>query len=211
MLSPQEPMLLEALTPLPSCGETSFLRHAHQLEAVRALLPSLDRGGPLSCWSAGCASGAEPLSLAMVLREAGRSGDRIVATDSSPAELEAARAATYGEWTLRRVDGPRRARWFHRVGAGWRPAAELRAMVDYRWHDLCAEPPPGRFDLVLCRNVLIYFDAAGAARALDRLLSAVRPGGLLLLGPVELPLARDLPAEPIRLGEATLLRRPLDA
>jgi len=83
--------------------------------------------------------------------------------------------------------------------------------VEYRHHDLCEEPPPWRFDLVLCRNVLIYFDAAGAVRAIERLLSAVRPGGLLLLGPVELPLARDLPAEPVRRGGATLLRRRLDA
>jgi len=204
-------MTLETLTAIPSCGETSFFRHVGQLEAVRALLPSLDQGGPLLCWSAGCASGAEPLSLAMVLREAGRSGDRVIATDSSPGELEAARAACYGEWSMRRVDGRRRARWFRPGAAGWRPVAELRQMVEYQCHDLCAEPPPWRFDLVLCRNVLIYFDAAGVARTLDRLLSAVRPGGLLVLGPVELPLARGLPAEPVRLGGATLLRRPLDS
>lgn len=211
MLTSQDAMLLETLTAIPPCGETSFFRHGDQLEAVRALLPTLDQGGPLRCWSAGCASGAEPLSLAMLLREAGRSGDRILATDSSSAELLAARAACYAEWTLRRVDERRRARWFHPGAAGWRPVADLREMVDYRHHDLCGEPPPGRFDLVLCRNVLIYFDGAGAARALDRLLSAVRPGGLLVLGPVELPLARALPAEPVRLGGATLLRRPLDA
>jgi len=211
MLTSRNAMLLESLTAIPPCGETSFFRHGDQLEAVRWLLPSLDQGGPLRCWSAGCASGAEPLSLALLLCEAGRSGDRILATDSSSAELESARAACYAEWTMRRVDEQRRARWFRPGAAGWRPVAELRQMVDYRRHDLCAEPPPpGRFDLVLCRNVLIYFDAAGAARALERLLSAVRPGGLLVLGPVELPLARSLPAEPVRLGGATLLRRRLD-
>lgn len=204
-------MTTETLTAIPSCGETCFLRHGEQLEALRSLLPSLDQGGPLLCWSAGCASGAEPLSLAMLLREAGRSGDRILATDSSAAELGAARAACYGDWTLRRVDEGRRARWFLPTGAGWRPVAELREMVEYRLHDLRSDPPPWGFDLVVCRNVLIYFDGAGALRALDRLLSAVRPGGLLLLGPVELPLARSLPAEPVRVGGATLLRRRLDA
>ncbi len=204
-------MNLESLTAIPPCGETCFLRHAEQLEALRSLLPALDQGEALSCWSAGCASGAEPLSLAMLLREAGRSGDRILATDCSAEELAAARAARYGDWVLRRLDQARRDRWFHRGDAGWEPARELREMVDYRLHDLRSEPPPWRFDLVLCRNVLIYFDAAGARRALDRLLSALRPGGLLLLGPVELPLARDLPAEELRVGRATLLRRPADA
>jgi len=202
-------MTLDSLTAIPPCGETSFFRHGDQLEAVRQLLPSLDQGGPLLCWSAGCASGEEPLTLAMMLREAGRSGDRIIATDSSAAALEAARAGRYQAWTMRRVDEARRARWFLPAGAGWRPVPELREMIDYRQHDLAAEPPPWRFDLVLCRNVLIYFDTAGASRALDALLSAVRQGGLLVLGPVELPLARELPVEAVRIAGATLLRRPV--
>lgn len=201
-------MKLDALTALPPCGETSFFRHGDQLDAVRELLPSLDQGGPLLCWSAGCASGEEPLSLAIVFREVGRSGDRIIATDASGAALEAARAGRYQAWTMRRVDETRRARWFLPAGAAWQPVDELREMIDYRQHDLAAEPPPWRFDLVMCRNVLIYFDAAGAGRALAALLSAVRPGGLLVLGPVELPLARALPVEPVRVGGAILLRRP---
>lgn len=204
-------MNLESLTAIPPCGETSFLRHREQLEALRVLLPTLDQGAPLHCWSAGCASGAEPLSLAMLLRESGRRGDRILATDLSAAELASAGAARYGEWMLRRLDPARRARWFRRDDRGWEPVEELRRMVEYRLHDLRGEPPAGRFDLVACRNVLIYFDGAGALRAMERLLSAVRPGGLLLLGPVELPLARTLSAEPVRVGGATLLRRRLDA
>jgi len=188
-------------------GESSFFRHPEQLEALAGLLPALEQGGPLLCWSAGCAGGEEPYSLAIALLEAGRGGDRIIATDLSAEALARARAARYEPWALRRVEGPRRERWFRPADGRLEVVEPVRDLVELRRHNLARDEPPWRFDAVLCRNVLIYFEPAAAARALERLWGAVRPGGLLLLGPVELPLASGLPAEWIEQPGATLLRK----
>jgi chemotaxis protein methyltransferase CheR len=105
------------------------------------------------------------------------------------------------------VDEPRRERWFRPAEGRLEVARAARDLVELGRHNLAREEPPGRFDLVLCRNVLIYFEPAAAARALLRLWGAVRPGGILLLGPVELPLAPGLAAEWIERPGATLLRK----
>jgi len=87
-------------------------------------------------------------------------------------------------------------------------APAVREPVELLRHNLVAEPPPGSgFDVVLCRNVLIYFDPVLAAEVLYRLLGATRPGGLLVLGPVELPLAAQVDVEWVEAEGASLLRR----
>ena len=83
---------------------------------------------------------------------------------------------------------------------------EVRALVELRRHNLVTDPaPPGPFDVVLCRNVLIYFDPRTAGAVLRRLAGALRPGGVLVLGPVELPLASGIDLEWVEEDEATLL------
>lgn len=193
-------------------GETYFFRHPEQLAALSGLLDEAAPGGrPLTIWSAGCASGEEPYGLAMLLLEAGRGGvaDRILATDVSARALEAARAARYGGWSLRRTDAALRSRWFREAGPRLTVAPQVRERVSFSRHNLVLEPPPGAgFDVVVCRNVLIYFSPATAAQVLARLVEAVRPGGYLLLGPVEEPLAAGLPLLRVERPGATLLRRP---
>ena len=188
-------------------GETSFWRHAEGLLALAARLAR--RPEPLSIWSAGCATGEEPYSLALALREAGRDrpGDRILATDLSVRALERARAGRYRARALRRLPPGLAGRWLEAGEHGARIDPALAAPVAFLRHNLLDEPPPGPFDAVVCRNVLIYFEPAVAAQALTRLAGALRPGGVLLLGPVELPLAARLGLEMIEEGGATLLRR----
>jgi chemotaxis protein methyltransferase CheR len=200
----RDPAALQALVEHAVVTETFFWRHHDQLAALSALAARAP--GPLSIWSAGCASGEEPYSVAMVLLEAGRRavGDRILATDVSERMLAAARSATYGAWTMRHLPAPLARRWI----PGGRVAEAVRARVELRRHNLVADPPPGAFDVVLCRNVLIYFDPAVAAAVVRGLAEAVRPGGLLVLGPVELALATPLGLEWVDEGDATLLRRP---
>lgn len=205
----RDPAALAALLEHAVVGETHFFRHPEQLALLAARLAPAPE--PLAIWCAGCASGEEPYSLAIALLEAGRDhpADAILATDVSERALAAAREAAYGRKALRHAPAAALARWFT-DGPARRPVAAVRARVRLARHNLVADPPPpGPFDAVVCRNVLIYFEPATAAAVLYRLLSAVRPGGLLLLGPVELPLASALPVEWVEEGGATLVRRPL--
>jgi len=207
-----EARCVTALVEAAVVSETYFFRHPEQLELIREhLLAPAPRDRPLAVWSAGCATGEEPYSLAMALLDAGRAacGDRILATDVSGRALQVARAARYGSWSLRRLDPAARRRWFEGRGAKLEVRSEVRERVEFLRHNLVREPPPGEgFDLVVCRNVLIYFDPPTAAEVAARLLGAVRPGGFLVLGPVELPFADGIGAERIEGGGATVLQRP---
>jgi chemotaxis protein methyltransferase CheR len=188
-----------------------FFRHPAQLVAIRrAIFEPAPPDRPLAIWSAGCATGEEPYTLAILLAECGRggAGDTILATDVSERALEQARTGVYGRWSFRRTDPAVRAVWFSGPPEAARLAPALKEGVEFRRHDLCSEPlPAAGLDLVLCRNVLIYFDWATAAAVIDKLLGALRPGGHLVLGPVELPLAAAVDAEMVEVGGATLLRR----
>lgn len=200
---------IEALVEHVVVSETAFFRHPEQLSAVGRLAAAA--AGPLSIWSAGCATGEEAYSVAIALLEAGRAGrgDHILATDVSERALASARAGVYGVRSLRKLPPELSERWLQ--GAAQRavhPAA--RALVAFARHNLVAEEPApgGPFDLVLCRNVLIYFETRTAIAVVRRLAAALAPGGTLVLGPVELPLGQGAGLVPVDLGGVTLLRRP---
>jgi chemotaxis protein methyltransferase CheR len=212
-LRAREPRYVTALVEAAVVGETYFFRHPEQLAAVRRLvIDPAPRARPLRIWSAGCATGEEPYSLAMELLDAGRAGagDRVLATDVSSRALEVAKAGVYGEWSLRKLDPSTRTRHFESRPPSVVVRPDVRRLVELRRQNLVKEPPPeAELDLVLCRNVLIYFTPPTAVAVVERLASALRPGGMLVLGPVETPLAAELPLERIELEGATLHRRPL--
>jgi chemotaxis protein methyltransferase CheR len=203
----------EAVTELVEAavvGETYFFRDREQLDALSRLAfrpaPASDR---LRIWSAGCASGEEAYSIAIALLEAGRApgADRIVATDVSRRALDAAQAGVYGRWSVRHALSPGESRWLRPRGDGHDVAPEARASVELRIHNLLHPAPAGPFDVVLCRNVLIYFEPSLARDVLARIVATLRPGGWLALAPAELGLAAGLPLEPHREGGTILLRR----
>ncbi len=204
----RDPEAIAVLVEHAVVSETSFWRHPEQLAAVGRIAAASD--GPLAIWSAGCATGEEPYSVAIALLQAGRAGkgDRIVATDVSARALDTARAAVYGPRALRRLPPAVAARWFE-GGESRRLRDDVRSLVTFVRHNLVADSPPpgGPFDVVLCCNVLIYFDPPAAAEVMYRLTDAVRSGGVLVLGPVELPLASALDFEWLDDAGATLLRR----
>jgi chemotaxis protein methyltransferase CheR len=206
----REPAAVAALVEAAVVGETSFWRQPEGLAAlVRRLAPA---PRPLSIWSAGCASGEEAYSVAIALLEAGRdgAGDVVAATDVSARAVARAVEARYGPRALRRLAPEVVERWFE-PGEPRRVKEAVRARVAASRQNLVADPPPlgAPFDAVVCRNVLIYFEPPTAAEVLYRLVASLRPGGLLVLSPVELPLAAALPLEWIEDAGATLLRRPL--
>jgi chemotaxis methyl-accepting protein methylase len=143
-------------------------------------------------WSAGTASGEEAYSLAILLLEhAEREGCRarlrdfrVLATDIDRRTLDAARRAEYRELAFSETPDAVRERWFERQG-GWRPRREVRELVEFRPQDLIMEPYPARQHLILCRNVIIYFERVVQTAIFERFREALVPGGFLVLGKVE--------------------------
>lgn len=199
---------LDALAEHALVGETFFWRSAEGLVALAGRLAA--RPGPVTVWCAGCASGEEPYGLAMALLEAGREGrgDRILATDLSAASLRGALAGRYGERSLRKLPPALARRWLRPGEGAFEVAPAVRELVELRRHNLLDDPPEAAFDAVVCRNVVIYFELEVARRVVRRLAAALAPGGLLLLGPVELSLAEVAGLEWEEEGGAVLLRRP---
>lgn len=171
--------------------ETSFFRDAGVLEMIADAAQAIRASAPdrkVRIWSSGCSNGQEPLSLAMLFAERGidegPNAVEIVATDVSAAALARARAGRYSQFEIQRGLPVRRMmQWFDSVGGDWVAKPELVRKLHFRPHNLTADlPPPGRFDIVLCRNVLLYFSTEMRRSVFERLSSAVRPGGLLVLG-----------------------------
>lgn len=180
---------LDALVESLVVGETYFFREWPPIEVLaRELIgPWCTAGARPRIWSAACATGEEPLSLAMRLDSMGllRKVD-LVATDLSARALERARAGHFGRRAVRQEPSPGLARAYLRPeGDGYRVDPKLVAAVDWRrvnLVDAAQVAALGTFDAILCRNVLIYFAEKTTRQVLGRLCSALRPGGALLVG-----------------------------
>jgi chemotaxis protein methyltransferase CheR len=185
---------LRALLPFVTVGKTDFFRDDRQFSALetdllpRALANARRDGRRLMIWSAGCATGEEPYSLAMVLAELGARPfeTTIWATDINPEALDKARSGWFAPRRMSGVSDGRRVRFFVSEGTGYRVRPGVRELVRFEHQNLAEAAwrtaPRGGFDLVLCRNVIIYFDLPTIRRVLDNFHDALRPDGLLLLG-----------------------------
>ena len=184
----RDPDRLQDLLNRVTVQETSFFRDPGQFAALASwVLPALRLSGePVQVWSAGCANGQEPYSLAMVLAESGIERWQVTATDISTAALARTRAARYAERELRGLSEERRHA--HLVSASdgtWAIRPELKDNVQVLRHNLASDPPPfmaGACQVVFCRNVLIYFGHDDVVAFLDRLAARLAPNGHLFLG-----------------------------
>jgi chemotaxis protein methyltransferase CheR len=184
-----------ALAEAVTVNDTWFCRDCEQFDALSQLLPSLlaARAGEkrLRIWSAGCASGQEAYSLAMLLDELGVAAQGwsidLVATDLSAEAIARAEAGHYGGFEVQRGLSPDRLSRHFRPEAGrFLVASPLRRMIRFRRFNLLDSFGwLDGLDLVLCRNVLLYFDAATRQDVLARIAEAMAPHGLLLLGESE--------------------------
>lgn len=140
----------------------------------------------LRVWSVGCASGEEPFTLAMILHQLTlRRGlhPLILATDVSPRILARAREAIFGKKELRYIPHHYRQIYFSEIKPGlFRLCSELRRLVIFRLHDLLQDEAPGFFDLIVCRNLLIFFRPEAQEQILSKIIQSLTEGGLLLLG-----------------------------
>jgi two-component system CheB/CheR fusion protein len=175
---------------------TAFFRDPDPWEYLRTevLPPLLAAKGPqepLRVWSAGCASGEEAYTLAVVLAEligpaAFRERVKIYATDVDEEGLARARLASYPERDLRAVPAELRERYFERVGNRFHFRKDLRRSVIFGRHDLVQDAPISRIDLLVCRNTLMYLTAETQSRILARFHFALNPFGALFLGKAEM-------------------------
>jgi chemotaxis protein methyltransferase CheR len=211
-------------------SETDFFRIPAHFEALRrVLVPAIlkDRPqGPLSIWSAGCASGEEPYSIALTLADMGialrRVDVHLFGTDVSADAIERARRGWYNERALRRVPPQQRERYFRRCSGGYEMRQGLRSCVTFQEFNLacggqaCARPrypcpPAGAWDIIFCRNVLMYFRAPTIRQVMARFRGVLRPGGFLVLSPTEQLTCGDGDFETIEAAGAFIhVKPPLD-
>jgi chemotaxis protein methyltransferase CheR len=183
-----DPELKAAFRDMITINVSEFFRNPEAWEALRTrYLPSvLHATGINRVWSAGCSLGYEPYTIAMLAREhAAGLTVRILATDLDETILAQARASRYTELQMAGVSAGRRGRFFHQNAGHWEVRPELRALVTFRRHDLLRDPYESGFDLIACRNVVIYFTEDAKARLYERFARSLRPGGLLLVGATE--------------------------
>jgi chemotaxis protein methyltransferase CheR len=186
--------LLDRLIDEVTVQETTFARDHRQLDAIswHALLQAARAAGSptIRVWSAGCATGEEAYTLALLADEAFAPAIApvdVLGTDISVAALAAAVDGRYGERAVQALAAPSRGRYLDRQPDGSHVVGErLRRLVRFRRHNLASDqfPPRGEaaFDLVACRNVLIYFGHPLVGRVIESLNGSLRPGGMLMLG-----------------------------
>jgi chemotaxis protein methyltransferase CheR len=207
-------------------GETSFWRNRPQFEALRdSVLPELlERRSQLRTiriWSAGCATGEEPYSVAILLKELIPDIQdwhvSILATDINPDFLARAREGVYGNWSFRDTPGILKERYFVQEGRYWRLKPDIRAMVTFARINLIEQVYPlvtngtTALDIIFCRNVTIYFDESTTRDIVERFYKALSPGGWLIVGHAEPQASIYHQFEVYNFPNTVVYRKSLDA
>jgi chemotaxis protein methyltransferase CheR len=188
-----DPLARQQVVGLLTTSYTGFFRNPWQFDiAADVALWAIHRRGKVRLWSAAAATGEEPYSLAMAIIDVARRDDppvTILATDINSQVLEFAERGEYQEPALRALDPNQRLRFFRQSpGTGsWQIAETVRRLVNFVPLNLSGEqwPPVGPFDVVFCRNLLMYLEKRQRYSILARMSSLIEPGGLLFLDPAE--------------------------
>lgn len=183
-------------------GQFTLLREVLLPNLIRSkqTLPSRSGDRPLKrslrCWSAGCSTGEEAYSLAILLHETIANWEDwqivIIGTDINQTTLTTAQRGIYSDWSFRHTESNLRQKYFRSHNGGWEIRPEIRRMVTFRYGNLVQDPFPNThlglydFDLILCRNVFIYFDAEAIQRVLHKFYASLLPNGYLITGHTEL-------------------------
>jgi len=189
----REPALATKVVEALLNNETYFFRDRTPFDLLsKAALPKLMQRRQstkrIRIWSAGCSTGQEAYSLAMMFAEdpqrwAGWTID-ILGSDVSESAVRRARDGIYSQFEVQRGLGiAQMIRWFEECEGGWRAIEQLRRLVRFQVHNLLEPAPhPGEFDIVLCRNVLLYLNAERRTHVFERIASAIASDGCLMLG-----------------------------
>lgn len=211
----REPALFHELVAAVAVGETYFFREPAQFEALRTeVLPRLRVARPpghtLRVWSAGCSTGEEAYSLAIVVAEAWGGPFEVTATDLVPRALARARAGRYTAWSLRGVAEAAVRRYFEAHGDGREIRDVHRAGVTFATGNLLVDRPGG-YDVVFCRNVLVYFDAATVRVVAGALFGALAEGGFVFTACTDPAIREYAGWESVATVAGEVLRRPFES
>ena len=213
---------LDALLDVVAIHETYFFREKRQLkvfsERIIPELATLPR--PARIWSAGCSTGEEAYTIAMLLAEQGlldESRSQLIASDLSIRVIESGVRGVYGATSFRTTDPHFRERYFTQTDRGlWRANDSLRSSIQFEQANLIgissqtregASPAEGGFDVIFCRNVLMYFDEDAVKKTLTAIHSLLREGGYLLLGHAESLLPVGLGYESVQIDRELVHRK----
>lgn len=183
-----------------SINVTKFFRNPDVWDALRPHIRQLtDDASTTRWWSAACADGREPYSLAMLAADDHHIDERgveILGTDIDRGALDAATAGTYQQMRTANIEAQLESLssidpYLERTDGTFNVRDSIRSMVAFEHHDLVGDEPPGRFDLVMCRNLLIYIEASAKRAILETLVDSLHPGGYLVIGMSE-TIPRDL-------------------
>ena len=210
---------LDEIVDRVTTNETYFFRERYQLDAfAREILPSLHgnprRGKRLSVWSAGCSTGEEPYTIAMLILETGLFRDwevRVHGADLSRRVLGVARKGLYGKSSFRTTDDRYVRRYFRPVDGKYQIDDELREMVSFSQMNLLEADSVARVadvDVIFCRNVLIYFDIESRKRVIDTFHRKLARAGYLLLGHTESLINLSTAFELVHLESDMVYRKP---
>ncbi len=191
LLNGREPALTKAVIEAMTTNETLWFRDEYPFTALRdVFFPEAvaQKKRNLRIWSAACSSGQEPYSISMLVSEVKPPFTvEIIGTDLSSRVLEQAKSGIFDDLSLGRgLSAARKHQFFDRVPQGWQVNSEVRRRVRFQVANLL-EPPVGlgRFDLVFCRNVLIYFSRETKAHIIEQIANTLQPNGVLILGASE--------------------------
>lgn len=199
----------QMLAVLLTTGESYLFRDQGQLTLLKnQLLPELishrqakqrqegTAKPSLRIWSAGCSTGEEAYSLAILVQQLIPNLEAweisILGTDINPQAIQKAKRGVYNSWSFRTINPELQSQYFHKQGNDWKINAKLQAMVDFQVGNLVKDPFPNtltaihNIDLIVCRNVFIYFDAASIAQTVEKFTRTLRPQGYLIVGHAEL-------------------------
>lgn len=199
----------QMLAVLLTTGESYLFRDQGQLTLLKnKLLPELishrlvrqrqegTAKPSLKIWSAGCSTGEEAYSLAILVQQLIPNLEAwdisILGTDINPQAIQKASRGLYNSWSFRTISPELQSQHFHKQGNDWKINAKLQAMVNFQVGNLVKDPFPNaltaihNMDLIVCRNVFIYFDAASVALVIDKFTQTLRPQGYLVVGHAEL-------------------------
>ncbi len=183
----------DALIATITTNETYFMREERQLKCFKEdILPEIVKkraGSKIRIWSAGCSSGEEPYSIVILIKESKcvpENNVEILATDINSRVVNKAKEGVYGESSFRSVDEKFKTRWFTPDGEQkWRIKDEIKARVifqKFNLFELDRYALLGNFDVIFCRNVIIYFDMEAKVKVVERFYDKLNNGGYLLLG-----------------------------